>query len=106
MEESKEKVKDVPVNEVKEEKKQVEKLTYEQLEGVAQQMSSQIDYLAKENQQLKLAMQQLQRNNMYTELNFKFRVLEHANFFKPDFVEEIVKSIEATMTPEEAEETE
>lgn len=84
---------------VKEEKK-VEKLTYEQLEGVAKQMSAQIDYLAKENQQLKTALQQAQLSNMYTELNFRFKVLEYANFFKPSFVEDVVKYIEDIMTIE------
>lgn len=106
MEESKEKVV-MPENEaVREEEQKVEKLNYEQLEGVAKQMSAQIDYLAKENQQLKMAVQQLQRSNMYTELDFKFKVLKFANFFKPAFVEDIVKSIEETMTPEEQEEEE
>lgn len=91
---------------VKEEKKVVEKLTYEQLEGVARQMSAQLDFLAKENQQLKLSVQQLQLNNMYTELGFKFKVLKYANFFKPDFVEGIIKNIEEIMTPEEPSESE
>lgn len=99
MEENKEKVQ--VTTEKKEEKH--EKLSYEQLEGVAKQMSAQLDYFAKENQQLKAAVQQLQLSNMYTELNFKFKVLEFANFFKAAFVENVVKNIEDIMTPEESE---
>ena len=103
MEESKEKVQEVPK---KKEQKAVEKLSYEQLEGVAKQMSAQLDFFAKENQQLKTAIQQLRLENMYAQLNFKFKVLEFANFFKAAFVESIVKDIEETMTPDEAETTE
>lgn len=103
MEESKEKVQKVPA---KEEQKQVEKLSYEQLEGVAKQMSAQLDFFAKENQQLKNVVQQLRLENMYAQLNFKFKVLEFANFFKPSFVEDIVKDIEEIMTPDESENSE
>jgi hypothetical protein len=41
---------------------------------------------------------------MYTELEFKFKVLQNAEMFSSEFVELCVKSIEDIMTPE-AEET-
>lgn len=93
------------VNNSKEEKQEVKKLSYEQLEGVARQISAQLDYVTKENQQLRTVLQQERLENMFTELKFKFKVLEFANFFKPVFVEGIVKNIEEIMTPSEPEET-
>lgn len=91
------------VNSSTEEKQEVKKLSYEQLEGVARQISAQLDYVTKENQQLKAIIQQERLDNMFTELKFKFKVLEFANFFKPAFVENIVKNIEEIMTPSEPE---
>jgi len=93
------------VNNSKEEKQEIKKLSYEQLEGVARQMSAQLDYITKENQQLKTILQQERLDNMFAELKFKFKVLEFANFFKPAFVESIVKNIEEIMTPSESEES-
>lgn len=93
------------VNNSTEEKQEVKKLSYEQLEGVARQISAQLDYVTKENQQLKTIIQQERLDNMFTGLKFKFKVLEFANFFKPAFVEGIVKNIEEIMTPSEPEES-
>ena len=93
------------VNNSTEEKQEVKKLSYEQLEGVTRQISAQLDYFTKENQQLKALLQQERLDNMFTELKFKFKVLEFASFFKPIFVENIVKNIEEIMTPSEPEES-
>lgn len=82
-----------------EEKNKVRKLSYADLENAAKQISVQADALAKENKQLKLALQQASITNMYTELNFKFKVIKYADFFDEDFVTMCKKSIQDTMTP-------
>lgn len=94
--------------EEKEIKKEVKKLSYEELENVAKQITAQAQSVARENQQLRAALQQATMSNMYTELNFKFKVVEFASAFTPEFVDRCVKSIEETMTPppEEKEEEE
>lgn len=94
--------------EEKEIKKEVKKLSYEELENAAKQITAQAQSVARENQQLRIALQQATMSNMYTELNFKFKVVEFASAFTPEFVDRCVKSIEETMTPspEEKEEKE
>lgn len=94
--------------EEKEIKKEVKKLSYEELENAAKQITAQAQSVARENQQLRAALQQATMSNMYTELNFKFKVVEFASAFTPEFVDRCVKSIEETMTPppEEKEEEE
>lgn len=94
--------------EEKEIKKEVKKLSYEELENAAKQITAQAQSVARENQQLRAALQQATMSNMYTELNFKFKVVEFAGAFTPEFVDRCVKSIEETMTPppEEKEEEE
>lgn len=85
--------------EEKEIKKEVKKLSYEELENAAKQITAQAQSVARENQQLRAALQQATMSNMYTELNFKFKVVEFASAFTPEFVDRCVKSIEETMTP-------
>lgn len=85
--------------EEKEIKKEVKKLSYEELENAAKQITAQAQNVARENQQLRAALQQATMSNMYTELNFKFKVVEFASAFTPEFVDRCVKSIEETMTP-------
>lgn len=92
------------MEENKKDKKEVKKLSYEELENAAKQISVQAEALYKENMQMKQALQQANLGNMYTELNFKFKVLEYSNMFDPDFVGNIIESIQSTMTPEEKEE--
>ena len=86
--------------EEKEIKKEVKKLSYEELENAAKQITAQAQSVARENQQLRAALQQATMSNMYTELNFKFKVVEFASAFTPEFVDRCVKSIEETMTPD------
>lgn len=87
-------------------KEQEKKLSYEELENAAKQISVQADALYKENIQLKQAIQQANLSNMYTELNFKFKVLEHSMMFNNEFIDSIVKEIEDIMTPKKEEEEE
>lgn len=82
------------------------KLSYEELENAANQIMAQFDAMRKENVALKTQMQQLKLNDIYTELNFRFRVIENAKSFNPEFVEYCVNSIQEIMTPrQETEET-
>jgi hypothetical protein len=87
-----------------EEKKQKtnvqKKLSYDELENAAKQISAQFDAVIKENNQLKVMLQKAQLTNLYTELDFKFKVLQNAEMFSTEFVETCVKSIEEIMTPE------
>ena len=96
------------VTKKEETKREVKKLSYEELENAAKQIIAQAQNVARENQQLRTALQQASLTNMYTELNFKFKVVEFASAFTPEFVDRCVKSIEETMTPppEEKEEEE
>lgn len=86
-----------------EKKEQNEKLTYEQLENAARQLSAQFDSVVRENQQLKTLVQKLQLDNMFTELNFRFKVLDHAELFNDEFVDRILGEIEDIMTIKEEE---
>lgn len=89
----------------------VNKLSYEDLEAAANQIAAQFDAVRKENMNLKAQVQQLQLNDVYTELNFRFKVIENKSAFDPNFVDYCVNSIQEIMLPrnpaaEEAENTE
>lgn len=91
---------------MEEKKEQNKKLSYEQLELAARQLSGQLDTVAKENQQLKTVMQKMQLDNLFAELNFRFKVLEHKDSFREEFVARIVNEIELIMTVKEEEKEE
>lgn len=82
----------------KKEDNKVEKLSYEELENAARQLSVQLDALIKENNKLRAAANQLQLNNLYTELNFRFKVIELQDSFDPEFVDNCVREVERIMT--------
>lgn len=82
------------------------KLSYEALENAARQISVQADALFKENKELRNQVEALSLSNLYTELNFRFKVLEYAGFFSTEFVGRCVDTIEKAMTPDSAEEVE
>lgn len=74
------------------------KLTYEQLENLATQLSNQ-------NQQLFKKLQEANLNNMFARLNFLFKVMENSTQFSMDFVAKCADEIEAALTiPEPKEE--
>lgn len=77
------------------------KLSYEELENAAKQISQQAEALFRENQQLKKAVQNLSNQAGYTELDFKFKVLKYQDRFKPEFVKTIINEIEDTMSSKE-----
>ena len=74
------------------------KLTYEQLNQAAQQISQQAEALYKENQQLKEALNRISIQNGYTELGFKFKVVEFSTMFPKEFVKRTITDIVNTMT--------
>lgn len=86
-------------------KRSPKKLSYEELENAARQISAQLDAVMKENNQLKNAVNQLQMNNLYTELNFRFKVIEFQDSFSPSFVDNCINVIEDIMTTKESEDT-
>lgn len=88
---------------MEEKKEQSKKLTYEQLEAAARQLSGQLDNVMKENQQLKMVAQKMQLDNLFAELNFRFKVLEHKDSFDEAFINRIVNEIELIMTVKEEE---
>ena len=75
-----------------------EKLSYEQLENVAHQLSEQ-------NRQLYAKLQELQVDNMFKRLDYLFKVVENTGVFSIDFHTKCVEEIESLMTiPEEPQE--
>ena len=75
-----------------------EKLSYEQLENVAHQLSEQ-------NRQLYAKLQEMQVSNMFKRLDYLFKVIENTGVFSIDFHTKCVEEIESLMTiPEEPQE--
>ena len=95
MEEQKKKV-----VEMKPQVQRPEKMSYEQLENVAHQLSEQ-------NRQLFAKLQELNMANMLKRLDYLFKVIENGHMFKQDFFEKCIAEIESIMTvPEQEEEPE
>lgn len=77
-----------------------EKLSYEQLENVAHQLSEQA-------KQLYMKLQAANMNNMFKRLDYLFKVVENGHIFKQDFFEKCIAEIEEIMTvPEETDKEE
>ena len=95
MEEQKKKV-----VEMKPQVQRPEKMSYEQLENVAHQLSEQ-------NRQLFAKLQELNMANMFKRLDYLFKVIENGHMFKQDFLEKCVAEIESLITiPKQEEESE
>jgi hypothetical protein len=77
------------MEEIKKEK--TEKLSYEELEKVAQQLSAQAQDLYEKLQQANLV-------NMFKRLDYLFKVVENEHAFSTDFVMNSIKEIEEIMT--------
>ena len=74
-----------------------EKMSYEQLENIAHQLSEQ-------NKQLYMKLQTANMTNLFKRLDYLFKVVENGNMFKQDFLDKCIAEIEELMTvPEEAE---
>jgi hypothetical protein len=92
MEEQKEKV-----IKIQPEAERPEKMSYEQLENVAHQLSEQA-------KQLYMQLQNANMSNMFKRLDYLFKVVENSHMFKLDFVNKCINEIEDFMTiPEETE---
>ena len=77
-----------------------EKLSYEQLENVAHQLSEQ-------TKQLYMKLQAANMSNMFKRLDYLFKVIENGHMFKQDFLEKCIAEIEEIMTvPEETDKEE
>lgn len=75
----------------KPEVKENEKMSYEQLEDVAHQLSEQV-------RQLYAKLQEANLENMFKRLDYLFRVVENAHSFSVDFVNKCTSEIESLMT--------
>lgn len=94
MEEQKKKV-----VEMKPQVQRPEKMSYEQLENVAHQLSEQ-------NRQFFAKLQELNMANMFKRLDYLFKVIENGHMFKQDFLEKCIAEIESLITiPKQEEES-
>lgn len=93
MEEQKGKV--VEMTSQAKETEQPQKMSYEQLEQVAHQLSEQ-------TRQIYDQLQKANLSNMFRRLDYLFKVVENGHMFKQDFLDKCIKEIEDIMTvPEE-----
>lgn len=92
MEEQKKKV-----VEMKPQMQRPEKMSYEQLEGVAHQLSEQ-------NRQLFVKLQELNMTNVFKRLDYLFKVIENGHMFEQGFLEKCIAEVESLMTVPEQEE--
>ena len=98
MEEQKGKV--VEMQSTTKETERPEKMSYEQLENIAHQLSEQ-------NKQLYMKLQATNMSNMFKRLDYLFKVVENGHMFKQDFLEKCITGIQGSMTvPEETENSE
>lgn len=74
-----------------------EKMSYEQLENIAHQLSEQA-------KQLYTRLQEANMANMFKRLDYLFKVVENAHAFNEEFVAKCVTEIEDLMTVPETEE--
>ena len=77
---------------MEENKKEQKKLSYEELQNVASQLSQQ-------NQQLNLMLQQANMTNIFKRLDYLFKVLELKDCFDSEFVITCSDEIKELMTP-------
>ena len=95
MEEQKTKI--VEMQPATKETERPEKMSYEQLEQIAHQLSEQARKLYSQ-------LQQSNMTNMFKRLDYLFKVVENGHMFKQDFLEKCIAEIEELMTvPEETE---
>ena len=80
-----------------EENNVAQKLSYEQLEQVATQLSQQV-------QNLYAKLQEAEVSNMLSRLKFLFKVIKYGDKFPTEFVKKCVEEIVDVMTIKESEE--
>lgn len=80
-----------------------EKLTYERLQKIAQDLVAQNNYLKTQNQQLLNKVQELSDFSLFKRLDYLFKVMELSSKFPAEFVTSCSEEIVARMTlPAEA----
>ena len=79
------------------------KLTYEELETYAQQTTARAKQIYDENMKLKQVMQDLKAQMNYSDINLAFKVLDHADKFRPEFVQKVTDRLELVLTPQDSE---
>lgn len=79
------------------------KLTYEELETYAQQTTARAKQIYDENMKLKQAMQDLRAQMNYSDINLAFKVLDHTDKFRPEFVQKVIDRLELVLTPQDSE---
>jgi hypothetical protein len=79
-----------------EEQKQVGKMSYEQLENIAHQLSIQ-------NQDLHKRLNEANLINVFKRLDYLFKVVENSDKFNTDFVNLCINEIEGLLTINEEE---
>lgn len=67
------------------------KISYEQLENVAHQLSEQV-------RQLYAKLQESNLENMFKRLDYLFKVIENAHAFNEEFISKCTSEIESLMT--------
>ena len=72
-----------------------QKLTYEQLQAYAAQLTEQANKIYKRNQELERALYQ----NSLREVEIALKCLDHADKFSPEFVKAVTERIELVMNP-------
>ena len=77
---------------MEENKKEQKKLSYEELQNVASELSQQ-------NQQLNLMLQQANMTNMFKRMDYLFKILELKDCFDSEFVITCSDEIKELMTP-------
>lgn len=93
MEEQKEKA--VKVQPTTKETERPGKMSYEQLENIAHQLSEQA-------KQLYMKLQAANMSNIFKRLDYLFKVVENGHMFQQDFLEKCIAEIEELLTvPEE-----
>lgn len=81
-----------------ENKGNVKKLSYTELENVAKQIAAQLDAVIKENRSLKITLNRENTQNAYMELDLMIKLLPYRDMFHKKFMDSIIEQIETDMT--------
>lgn len=76
-----------------------EKLSYEKLNEVANQLHQQNQQYLNQIRQLQFQIQEFARGERIQALGFAFKVLDHVDKFDADFVKLMVDNIKESLTP-------
>lgn len=80
-----------------ENKGNVKKLSYTELENAAKQIAAQLDAVIKENRNLKVTLNRVSAQNAYVELDLMIKLLPYKDMFHKEFMDSIIERIETHM---------